>query len=92
VGSSGSLDSSLAALEPIARKHFEATPKIIIGESPYGELPNTPVQFMVGQPGKSDSGDFCRQDDVAMPLFSLFPGTNCVSADWVFRELLGSTS
>jgi formylmethanofuran dehydrogenase subunit B len=88
LASTESLAASLASLNAQAVKHFQRTPKIAITTSEPSGVENIRVRMTVSRPGKNTSGDYCRQDNVSLPLTRLFPNDNEVSA----ADLLGAMS
>jgi hypothetical protein len=63
-----------------AIRNFQHTPKIVITTSELSDLENVGVLMTVSQPGKNSNGDYCRQDNVALPMKGMFPNENGLSA------------
>ncbi|MFK7770098.1 MAG: hypothetical protein AB8B55_23010 [Mariniblastus sp.] len=59
------LQTAFAALSRSGKDHLGSIPKISI--SPISNFPSD-VSFEVGTPGVSESGEFCRNDDVPIPV------------------------
>ena len=87
LASTESLADSLASLNENAFSHFQRTPKIVIANSAPFDLENVRIRIMVSRPGKNASGDYCRQDNVSLPLTGLFPHEDQVLAADLFREM-----
>lgn len=58
---------TLSDLSRTARDHLGAIPKITL--SPIENLPSD-IAFQIGVPGISESGEFCRLDDISLPVSS----------------------
>lgn len=68
-----SLETELASLGTCAREHLATLPKVVIFSGPRPESPllKNARMLQVAIPGASSSGDFCRLDDVLLPLAAL---------------------
>jgi formylmethanofuran dehydrogenase subunit B len=61
------LQVGFSGLSRTAQDHLGSIPKIAM--SPIQNFPSD-VSFQVGVPGLTEAGEFCRNDDVSMPLAS----------------------
>jgi len=68
LASTRNLKLRLEGMSASAIKHWQTTPKIVLCESGEANPADAVVQFSVQETGKNVSGDFCRQDDVSLPL------------------------
>lgn len=91
LASTESLESSLASLTENAVTHFQRTPKIVITTSELVGADNVRIRIMVSKPGKNANGDYCRQDNVALPLTALFPDEDQLLAADLFRTMTNLT-
>ena len=73
---SAGLKTTFEDLGPTAQQHLATIPKIVL--SPIKNLP-TEVSIQVGVTGVNEQGEFCRNDDVSMPLLTL-SGSNCATS------------
>lgn len=60
--------ATLDRMNPAARKHLASIPQIAL--TPLPEF-TADVVIQVGVPGLNESGEFCRNDDVSIPLASI---------------------
>ena len=67
------LETELASLGTDAQANLAALPKVVIfsGPRPESALLKNAIVLQVAIPGASGSGDFCRLDDVLLPLAAL---------------------
>ncbi len=87
LASTGSLAGSMKLLNSQAAEYLQRIPKIIISEVDSVGMDNTRVSLNVSRPGQNSSGDFCRQDDVALPLTNLFPEETGVTGTEVLEAI-----
>jgi formylmethanofuran dehydrogenase subunit B len=84
------LEDAWQKLAPAAQSHFEQTPKIILNElgaHPTAKRFQAHVEFSVARPGYNGAGDFCRQDDVLIPLSQIANDDGLISAAEVLDRL-----
>jgi len=67
------LETELASLSTAARANFATLPKAVIfgGAKPDSDLLKNALMLQAATPGASGGGDFCRFDDVLLPLAAL---------------------
>jgi formylmethanofuran dehydrogenase subunit B len=82
--SGSDLQQVFAGLSRTAKEFLGSIPKIVL--SPISEF-QTDVVFHVGVPGLTESGEFCRNDDVSLGL-SAITGAHETSAVHVLESLL----
>jgi formylmethanofuran dehydrogenase subunit B len=63
------IEKDVQSLSPKARKHFQATAKIMLTSA--ASEADAAIVLHVAAAGIDSEGDFCRQDDVALPLTKL---------------------
>lgn len=78
------LQETFAGLSPTARDHLGSIPKIAI--TPFVDFQND-VAIQVGIPGLSEAGEFCRNDDISLPLGKTRL-TNGISSAEVLNRLI----
>lgn len=84
--------SRLRSLDSAAADHFEKTKKILVCETEMDAISQAAVRFTVATPGWSGTGDFCRQDDVSLPLDRILNDVNLVGSRDIFEALLASVT
>ncbi len=87
VASTNGLSKQLTELGESAANHFRATPKIVLSTETKCELDNVVACIQVSIPGVSEAGDYCRQDDVLLPLVNLIGNDALPSAETIFDSL-----
>ena len=67
------LEAELASLSENAREHLAALPKAVFfsGPRPDAAVLNNAIVLQIAIPGATGSGDFCRLDNVLLPLKAL---------------------
>lgn len=78
------LQTTFAGLSRIAKSHLNSIPKVIL--SPIEGIEGD-VSFVVGVAGVNESGDWVRNDGVALPVTSLKENGE-VSANEIFEKML----
>ncbi len=84
LATSADLSASFSGLSKVAREHLATIPKIIL--SPIENVSSC-VAFQVGVPAISESGEFCRLDDVSMSIRSLLANST-TSANSILERIM----
>ena len=82
------LQTCFASLSRTAKDHLASIPKIAI--SPIPNFPSD-VVFEVGVPGLTESGEYCRNDDVSLPVNTIHK-SDLDSADDILLKILSALS